>query len=98
MLLSTLNIRIYTGYRFRVRYVCVHRSGKFIWHVAYGGEKYVKVGRKNDSKWKTGFNKPFSCWGYRKGDKKDEMKVGCFIRTISLIQWTKSETDNLIKP
>ena len=86
MFLSTLNIRIYIGYRFRVRYVCVHGSRKVIWHMAYGGEKYVKVGRKNDSKWKTGFNKPFSCWGYGKGDKKDKMRVGYFIKTDSLIQ------------
>ena len=30
--------------------------------------------------------------------KKDEMIVRYFIRTSSLIQWTKSKVDNLIKP
>ena len=30
--------------------------------------------------------------------KKDEMRVGCFVRTGSLIQQTKSKADNLIKP
>ena len=30
--------------------------------------------------------------------KKDEMRVGCFVRTGSLLHWTKSEADDLIKP
>ena len=29
--------------------------------------------------------------------KKDEMRVNCFVRTGSLLHWTKSESDDLIK-
>ena len=30
--------------------------------------------------------------------KNDEMRVNCFVRTGSLLQYTKSEADDLIKP
>ena len=75
----------------------MRRSGKFIGYVAYEGGKYIKIGRKMTASKRWFLINHLVAEAIEKVIKKDEMRVRCFLRTGSLIQYTKSKIDDLIK-